>query len=62
MSLKVFHIVFIVSADLLAVGLAVWAVIHQKPLLWVVTSILGSLTLNVYLVWFLRKSKTFKAV
>jgi len=60
LSLKIFHIIFIIFADLLAVGMAVWSWIQYKSLAWVVLSVLCSLGLNAYLFWFWKKSKNFK--
>ncbi len=63
MSLKAFHIVFIVLSTALAVGLGVWAVDDfGRSASWVhlalgVGSFIGGGVLVWYGVWFLRKLK-----
>ena len=63
MSLKAFHIVFIVVSTLLCIGFGVWAIVeyrsHGGPdmLLAGVGSLSASLVLMVYGRWFLRKLK-----
>ena len=63
MSLKAFHIVFIIFSVALTIGFGVWATrdfAHSGS--WVhlslgVASFIGSITLARYGVWFLRKLK-----
>ncbi len=63
MSLKAFHIFFIVMSTLLCVGLGIWAVNDfGRSGSWVhlalgVGSFIGSILLACYGVWFLRKLK-----
>ncbi len=63
MSLKAFHIFFIVLATALAVGFGVWATRDfAQSGNWVnlalgVGSFIGSIALAYYGVWFLRKLK-----
>ncbi len=63
MSLKAFHIFFIVVSTLLCVGFGVWAVNDfGRSGSWVhlalgVGSFIGSISLVWYGVWFLRKLK-----
>ncbi len=63
MSLKAFHIFFIVVSTLLCVGLGVWAVNDfGRSGSWVhlalgVGAFIGSISLVWYGVWFLRKLK-----
>ncbi len=63
MSLKAFHIVFIVLSTMLAVGLGVWATRDYAQsgnlvhLSLGVGSFVGSIGLSFYGVWFLRKLK-----
>ena len=63
MSLKAFHIVFIVLSTALAIGLGVWATRNfAQSGSWVhlslgVGSFIGSVVLACYGVWFLRKLK-----
>jgi hypothetical protein len=63
MSLKAFHIAFIVASTALAVGLGVWATRDYAQSgnlahLWLgVGSFVGSIGLSCYGVWFLRKLK-----
>ena len=55
MSLRAFHIFFIIVSDMLAVGFGVWALPAHVG--WAVASFLLSALIGVYLVWFIRKSK-----
>ena len=63
MSLKAFHIFFIVVSTLLCVGLGVWAVNDfGQSGSWVhlalgVGSFIGGISLVCYGIWFLRKLK-----
>ncbi len=63
MSLKAFHIVFIVLSMALAIGFGVWATRDfAQSGSWVhlslgVASFIGSVVLACYGVWFLRKLK-----
>ena len=63
MSLKAFHIAFIVLSTALAVGLGAWAIRDfAQTGSWVhlslgVGSFIGSVVLACYGVWFLRKLK-----
>ena len=59
MSLKGFHIVFIVACDALALGLGVWALSVEKNTVWAAASFVVAALLNAYLVWFLIESKKF---
>ena len=57
MSLKAFHVFFIIVSDTLALGMAVWAWRQHQGIAWVAAAVLCSLGLNIYLVWFLKKCK-----
>lgn len=63
MSLKAFHIIFVMFSVLLAVGFGIWAVrryqVHQELIALVagVASLVGAVVLIVYGRWFLRKLK-----
>jgi hypothetical protein len=57
MSLKVFHIVFIVLAILLAAGCAAWSFLNEIALPFGVASALSGVVLFVYGIWFLKKAK-----
>ncbi|MCF6313758.1 MAG: hypothetical protein L3J39_15040 [Verrucomicrobiales bacterium] len=61
MSLKQFHIVFILTAVTLSVGFAVWAFTRYQPQGGVLfmggVSCLAAVALSVYGVWFLKKLK-----
>ena len=59
MSLKYFHIVFILASDALALGLGIWTLSVEKNVPWAAASFVTCLLLNVYLVWFLIESKKF---
>ncbi len=61
MSLKQFHIVFIVMAVLLSAGFAVWAFTRYQPQGGVMMmggmSAVAAVALMIYGVWFLKKLK-----
>lgn len=61
MSLKAFHIFFIIASALLALGLALWGFSHEgesyrSPILGGVGLVVGIL-LVPYLIWFLKKMR-----
>jgi membrane protein DedA with SNARE-associated domain len=64
MSLKAFHIVFVMVSTLLALGFGAWAIRdyrlhHEMPSLVLgIGSLLGSVALVWYGRWFLRKLKS----
>ena len=66
MSLKTFHVVFILAAVLLCDFLSFWALqqyssIKINSLLWMAgAAFVSSAVLIVYLLWFLRKSSVGK--
>ena len=57
MSLRFFHIFFIAASSVLAIFGGVWTLMHQKPFLWAAALFVCSTCLDLYLVWFIRKSK-----
>jgi len=63
MSLKAFHIVFVVFSTLTAIGFGFWAIRHyrttgeQAALFVGISSLLGGGVLIIYGRWFLRKLK-----
>ncbi len=57
MSLKAFHIFFIVIAVFLAVGCAAWAFLNHTAFGFGVASIVAAVALVIYGVWFVRKSR-----
>ena len=57
MSLKAFHIFFIAASSTLAIFGGIWMLQHHKSPVLAVASFACSAALDVYLVWFLRKSK-----
>ena len=57
MSLKVFHIFFILLATLLAVGCAAWSFLNDTAHLFGIGSAVVAITLVVYGIWFLKKAK-----
>jgi hypothetical protein len=57
MSLKAFHIVFIVLSILLAAGCAAWSFLNQIALPFGIASGVSGLALVVYGIWFLKKSR-----
>lgn len=68
MSLKGFHIVFIVFSTLLAIGTGIWCVwvdlVEGAPvyLAGAVGSFLAAIALIVYGVWFYRKMKRLNII
>jgi 4-hydroxybenzoate polyprenyltransferase len=57
MSLKVFHLLFIIVAILLAIGCALWAFLNETAFLFGVGSSVTAVALLIYGVWFLKKSR-----
>lgn len=66
MSLRAFHIVFILISICLAAGFAVWCFSHTAPdnsyALMGKGSSVVSVALVVYLVWFVRKSRGLRGI
>ena len=61
MSLRAFHIVFIVASSALAVFGGVWVLLEHKPAVLAVALFACSACLDLYLVWFIRKSKGLRS-
>ena len=57
MSLKGFHVFFILMAILLAAGFAAWSLVNETAVPIGITSAVLALLLLVYGIWFVRKSK-----
>jgi hypothetical protein len=57
MSLRFFHIFFIIVSSALAIFGGVWMILHQKSMAWAAASFAASAFLDGYLVWFIRKSR-----
>ena len=57
MSLRFFHIFFICASSVLALVGGVWALQQRMPLVYAVACFAGSAALDLYLVWFIRRSK-----
>lgn len=57
MSLKVFHIIFIILATLLAAGCAAWSYHHDTAHLFGIASAVIAVALVFYGIWFVKKSK-----
>ena len=57
MSLKGFHVFFIILATLLAIGFAAWSLMNQTAVPIGICSAILALGLIVYGVWFVKKSK-----
>lgn len=57
MSLKVFHVLFICFAILLAIGCAAWAFLNNTAFAFGVASSVTAVALVIYGIWFLKKSK-----
>ena len=58
MSLRAFHIFFISAASALALFGGVWNLLQHRSVAWAVASFACSAGLDVYLVWFIKKSKS----
>lgn len=57
MSLRFFHILFIIASSALALLGGWWALSQQKPVAWAAACFASSLFLDGYLVWFVQKSR-----
>jgi hypothetical protein len=57
MSLKAFHVIFIILATLLAAGCALWAYVNQAAAAFGIISAIVAVTLVIYGIWFLKKSR-----
>ena len=57
MSLRAFHIFFIVTSSTLAMGGGVWVLLQHQPVALAVVWFACGFLLDLYLVWFIRKSK-----
>ncbi len=57
MSLRFFHIFFIIASSALAMLGGVWTLLQNKPMVWAVACFAASVFLDTYLVLFIRKSK-----
>lgn len=57
MSLKAFHILFILLAILLAAGCAAWAYVFQAEAAFGICSAIVAVSLIIYGIWFVRKSR-----
>ncbi len=57
MSLKVFHLLFIVLAILLAIGCALWAFLNDAGVAFGIGSAVSAVALVIYGIWFLKKSQ-----
>ena len=58
MSLRAFHIVFIIASCFLAAGFGVWA--FPRNVIWALSAFAMSGLIFTYLVWFIVKSRTLK--
>ena len=61
MSLKFFHIFFIIASSALALFGGIWMISHQQSIAWAAASFATSIFLDGYLVWFIRKSKDLRS-
>jgi hypothetical protein len=57
MSLKVFHVLFILLSILLAAGCAVWALVNHTALAFGVVSAIVAVGLVIYGIYFVKKSR-----
>ena len=57
MSLRAFHILFILLAILLAIGCAAWAFVNETAFGFGVASCFVAVGLLVYGIWFLKKTR-----
>jgi uncharacterized membrane protein YfbV (UPF0208 family) len=58
MSLKAFHIIFIILAVLLAAGCAAWSYFNHAAAGFGIISAIVAVSLVVYGIWFLKKSRS----
>ena len=61
MSLRFFHIFFIIASSALALFGGLWMISHEVAIGWAIASFAASAFLDGYLVWFIRKSKGLSA-
>jgi hypothetical protein len=61
MSLRVFHILFIVVSILFLCGLAYWA-LETNETVYIVIAAIGTVTLLIYGGFFLKKMKRLKTI
>jgi hypothetical protein len=57
MSLKVFHIIFILLATLLAIGCAAWSYTNHTAEAFGIGSAVVAVALIAYGVWFIKKAR-----
>ena len=57
MSLRAFHIFFIAASSALAMLGGVWVWTEKRSVGWAVASFVCSACLDIYLVWFVKKSR-----
>jgi hypothetical protein len=57
MSLKAFHIIFIILATLLAAGCALWSYVNHATAAFGIVSAIVAVALVIYGIWFLKKSR-----
>ena len=57
MSLKAFHILFILLSIVLAAGCAAWAYVNQTAAAFGIVSAIAGVGLVFYGLWFLKKSR-----
>jgi hypothetical protein len=57
MSLRFFHIFFIIASSSLALFGGVWTLMQHKPVAYAAALFACSACLDLYLVWFIKKSK-----
>lgn len=58
MSLKAFHVLFIIITALLAVGCAAWSYFNHAAAGFGISSAIVALSLVLYGIWFLKKSRS----
>lgn len=56
MSLRAFHILFILLSILLAIGCAAWSFVNETALGFGVASSVAAVGLVIYGIWFLKKT------
>ena len=57
MSLKAFHIIFILLSIVLAMGCAAWSYLNKTSADFGVVSVIVAAGLVIYGIWFLKKSR-----
>ena len=61
MSLRFFHIFFIAASSALALFGGIWSLNQHQPMFWAIACFICSACLDIYLVFFIQKSKRLQS-